>query len=200
VDRVTATLQLYLVRHGETAWSLSGQHTGVTDLGLTAHGQDESRALAPRLQRIEFNRVLVSPRLRARQTCELAGLGAASEVNTDLAEWDYGDYEGRRSADIRQERADWNIWRDGCPGGETPDDVSRRVDGLIEHLCTMQGNIALFAHGQLGCALAVRWIGLPLLEGQHFALHPASLSILGQERDQPGRRMIELWNESPGGA
>ncbi len=197
---MTATLQLYLVRHGETAWSLSGQHTGVTDLGLTAHGQDESRALAPRLQRIEFNRVLVSPRLRARQTCELAGLGAASEVNTDLAEWDYGDYEGRRSADIRQERADWNIWRDGCPGGETPDDVSRRVDGLIEHLCTMQGNIALFAHGQLGCALAVRWIGLPLLEGQHFALHPASLSILGQERDQPGRRMIELWNESPGGA
>jgi len=193
---VTAPLQLYLVRHGETAWSLTGQHTGRTDLGLTAHGEDHARALAPRLREIEFDRVLMSPSLRARQTCELAGLGARSLIEPDLAEWDYGDYEGQRSADIRKAHADWNVWRDGCPHGETPDELSARVDRLIRRLCELRDNVALFSHGQLGAALAARWIGLPLIAGQHFALHPASISILGHEPTHPGRRMIELWNET----
>ena len=189
-------LRAHLIRHGETAWSRTGQHTGRTDLGLTAHGEDEARGLAQRLRPNGFTRVLVSPRLRARQTCELAGFAPASEIEPDLAEWDYGDYEGRRSVDIRKEYPDWNVWRDGCPHGETPAEVSARADRVIAKLCTMHGNIALFSHGQFGAALAARWIGLPLIEGQHFALHPASLSILGYEPLHPDRRLIELWNET----
>jgi broad specificity phosphatase PhoE len=186
-----------LVRHGETPWSLTGQHTGVTDLGLTAHGENESRALAPRLRDSVFMQVLVSPRLRARQTCELAGLGAVSQIEPDLAEWDYGEYEGRRSVDIRRERPDWNIWRDGCPGGESPADVSARADRLIQRLCAMQDPVVLFSHGQFGAALAARWIGLDILEGQHFPLHTASVSLLGIDPHHPGRRTIGLWNEVP---
>jgi len=188
--------QVYLVRHGETVWSLTGQHTGLTDLGLTAHGEYQARRLAPRMGAIRFTHVLSSPRLRARQTCELAGLGAASETLPDLAEWNYGDYEGQRSADIRQAHPDWNVWRDGCPHGETPAEVSARADRVIARLCAMQGNIAVFSHGQFGAALAARWIGLPLIDGQHFVFHPASLSILGHDPKHPGRRVIELWNES----
>ena len=188
-------LRAHLIRHGETAWSRSGQHTGRTDLGLTAHGEDEARGLAQRLSPNGFTRVLVSPRLRARQTCELAGFAPASEIEPDLAEWEYGDYEGRRSVDIRKEYPDWNIWRDGCPQGETPAEVSARADRVIAKLCMMHGNIALFSHGQFGAALAARWIGLPLIEGQHFALRTASLSILGYEPLHPDRRLIELWNE-----
>lgn len=190
-------MKLCLVRHGETAWTLSGQHTGTTELGLTAHGEDESRALAPRLRSLDFARVLVSPRLRARQTCELSGFGAASEVEPDLAEWDYGRYEGRTSADIRRESPQWNIWRDGCPGGESPLDVSARADRLISRLGTAQGTTALFSHGQFGAALAARWIGLPLVEGLHFALHTASVSLLSIAAHHPDRRVIELWNEQP---
>jgi len=190
-------MNICLVRHGETAWTLSGQHTGLTDLGLTAHGEDESRALAPRLRALAFTRVLVSPRLRARQTCALAGFGAVSEIEADLSEWDYGRYEGRTSADIRQENPQWNIWRDGCPGGESPLDVSARADRLISRLCTVQGTVALFSHGQFGAALAVRWIGLAVSEGQHFALHTASVSALGIAAHHPDRRTIELWNERP---
>jgi len=190
-------MNICLVRHGETAWTLTGQHTGLTDLGLTAHGEDESRALAPRLRALAFTRVLVSPRLRARQTCALAGFGAASEIEPDLSEWDYGRYEGRTSADIRQENPEWNIWRDGCPGGESPLDVSARADRLISRLGTVQGTVALFSHGQFGAALAVRWIGLALVEGQHFALHTASVSELGMDPHHQDRHTIELWNEHP---
>ena len=193
---MTQLLRVHLIRHGETAWSRTGQHTGRTDLGLTAHGEDEARGLAQRLRPNGFTRVLVSPRLRARQTCELAGFAPASEIEPDLAEWDYGDYEGRRSVDIRKEYPDWNVWRDGCPHGETPAEVCARADRVIVKLCTMHGNIALFSHGQFGAALAARWIGLPLIEGQHFALHTASLSILGDEPLHPDRRLIELWNET----
>lgn len=189
-------MKVCFVRHGETAWSLSGQHTGLTDLGLTAHGEDESRALAPRLRTLAFTRVLVSPRLRARQTCELAGSGAASKIEPDLSEWDYGHYEGLRSADICRENPGWNIWRDGCPGGESPADVSARADRLIARLGTMQGTVALFSHGQFGAALAVRWIGLALVEGQHFTLHTASVSLLGIDPHHTDLRTIELWNES----
>ena len=189
-------MKVCLVRHGETVWSLSGQHTGLTDLGLTAHGEGEARALAPRLQTFDFTHVLVSPRLRARQTCELAGFGAVSELEPDLSEWDYGHYEGLRSAEIRQDNPGWNIWRDGCPGGESPADVCARADRLIARLGAMAGTVALFSHGQFGAALAVRWIGLALVEGQHFALHTASVSLLGCDPQQPDRRTIEIWNES----
>ena len=190
-------MKICLVRHGETAWSLTGQHTGLTDLGLTAHGEVESRALAPRLRSLAFTQVLVSPRLRARQTCELAGLGTASAIEPDLSEWVYGHYEGLRSADIRKDTPDWNIWRDGCPGGESPADVSARADRLIARLCELQGTVALFTHGQFGAALAARWIGLMLVEGQHFALNTASVSLLGIDPRHPDRRIIELWNELP---
>ncbi|OGA98343.1 MAG: phosphoglycerate mutase [Burkholderiales bacterium RIFCSPHIGHO2_12_FULL_69_20] len=187
-----------LVRHGETTWSITGQHTGLTDLALTPHGEAQSRSLVLRLQAMGITRVLVSPRLRARQTCELAGMGAVSEIEPDLAEWDYGDYEGRRSVDIRREDPDWNIWRDGCTGGESTTAVTVRADRLIARLAAMQGVIALFSHGQFGAALAARWIGLALIEGQHFTLHPASVSLLGIDAHHADRRVIELWNECPG--
>ena len=142
-----------------------------------------------------FTQVLVSPRLRARQTCELAGFGAASEIEPDLAEWDYGRYEGLRTADIHKENPGWNIWRDGCPAGESPVEVSARADRLIARLCTMEGTVALFSHGQFCPALAARWIGLALVEGQHFELHTASVSMLDTNPHHPDRRTIHLWNE-----
>jgi len=188
--------QVHLVRHGETEWSLSGRHTGRTDLDLTAHGEAQARTLVPVLRQIEFTHALASPRLRARRTCELAGLGRVMAVEPDLAEWDYGDYEGRRSVDIGLERPGWSVWRDGCPGGEMPADVSARADRIIARLCALQGRIAVFSHGQFGAALAARWIGLPLRAGQHLALHPASLSILGHDERHPGRRLINLWNQT----
>ncbi len=192
-------MKICLVRHGETAWSLGGRHTGSTDLALTAHGEDESRALAPRLRALAFAQVLVSPRLRARKTCELAGFGAAGRIEPDLSEWDYGRYEGLRSTDIHRQDPGWDIWRDGCPGGESPADVTMRADRLIERLCAMQGTVAVFSHGHFGAALAVRWIGLALFEGRHFALHTASVSLLGMAAHHPERRTIELWNETPPG-
>jgi broad specificity phosphatase PhoE len=156
------TVRLYLIRHGETEWSLSGQHTGRTDLPLTAQGEDEACKLLPCLSRIGFSGVLTSPLQRARRTCELAGLGAAAEIEPDLAEWHYGDYEGRLSHDIRKERPGWDVFRDGCPNGEKPNQVSDRADRLIARVCTLNGNIALFSHGQFVRVLAMRWIALSL--------------------------------------
>lgn len=189
-------LKLYLVRHGETAWSLSGQHTGSTDIPLTAQGEDEARRLAPYLRRIPFAHVLSSARQRARRTCELAGLGQAPEILQDLAEWDYGIYDGQRTADIRKDRPNWDLWNDGCPGGEMPPDVSARADRLIVYLSTLQGNVALFSHGHFGCALAARWVGLVVTDGQHFVLDPASLGILGFVPRHPEVRAIVSWNTS----
>jgi broad specificity phosphatase PhoE len=189
-------LRLYLVRHGETVWSLSGQHTGSTDIPLTARGEDEARNLAAYFERIPFTHVLTSPRQRARRTCELLRLEKPCEINQDLAEWDYGAYEGQRTVDIRKDRPKWNLWEDGCPGGEMPADVSARADRLIAYLCTLQGNVALFSHGHFGCALAVRWIGLAVREGQHFVIDPASLGILGVAPRHPEARAIVLWNAS----
>lgn len=191
-----SVVQVYLIRHGETAWSLSGQHTGRSDIPLTAHGEAQASQLLPRLAPIEFSRVFVSPRLRARQTCELAGLAQYSEIDQDLAEWDFGDYEGRLLADILATRPGWNAWRDGSPGGELPAEVSRRVDRLIERLHTLAGKVALFAHGQLGASLAARWIGLPVIDGRHFVLHTASLSILGSDAKRPDVQVIDLWNDT----
>lgn len=189
--------RVYLIRHGETAWSLSGQHTGRTDVPLTAHGEDQARELVPLLAQIQFACVLTSPRQRARRTCTLAALGPAAKTEPDLAEWDYGDYEGELTVDIRSRRPGWNVFRDGCPGGELPAAVSDRADRLITRLCTMEGNVALFSHGEFGCVLAARWIGLPVIEGQHFSIDPASLGILGVNPTHPDVRVIALWNAVP---
>ncbi len=194
---MSASLRLYLIRHGETEWSLSGQHTGRTDIPLTARGEEMARELGERLKGVAFARVLTSPRQRAVRTCELAGLGQAAGIEPDLAEWDYGDFEGKRSIDIRKARPDWVIFRDGCPGGEMPKDVSDRVDRLIARLGSLDGNVALFSHGHLGCVLATRWIGLSIIEAQHFSLDPASLSTLDSAPNHPGVRVIALWNVTP---
>ena len=190
----TSTVCLYLVRHGDTEWSSSGRHTSTTELPLTARGIAEALDLAPLLRGIAFAHVLTSPRQRARQTCELAGLGDRAAIVEDLAEWDYGDYEGRRSVDIREQRPGWNLFRDGCPHGETPAHVGRRADRLIARLRALGGNIALFGHGQFGCVLAARWIGLPIVDAQHFALGPASLSVLGHDAHHPEVAVIASWN------
>jgi broad specificity phosphatase PhoE len=190
-------LQLFLIRHGQTAWSLTGQHTGYTDLALTEQGEAEARELAPRLQNIQFSRVLSSPALRAQRTCSLAGLGSGREIDNDLREWNYGDYEGRRSIDILRDRPDWNLWRDGCPNGDTPAQVAARADQLLERLGATDGNIAMFTHGHFGAALAVRWIRLPMINGEHFPLRPAAISILGSVPDHPQVPAILMWNVAP---
>jgi probable phosphoglycerate mutase len=190
-------LSLYLVRHGETEWSLSGQHTGRTDIPLTAHGEDQARELLPWLRNIHFDHVFTSPRQRARRTCALAGLGDRAEIEPDLKEWDYGDYEGKRSFDIRKQRPGWNAFRDGCPGGEMPAQIAARADRLIARLCTMDGKVALFSHGEFGLALAARWIGLPVIDGEHFLLCTATLDILSFNPAHPEIRVIALWNASP---
>ena len=187
-------MNLYLIRHGETAWSISGQHTGRTDIPLTAQGEQDARTLAEALRAVRFSRVFTSPRQRARRTCELVGLDAAAAIEPDLVEWDYGDYEGRRSVDIRKRRPDWNLFRDGCPHGESPADVSDRADRLITQLRTLQGNIAVFSHGHFGRVLAARWIGLSVRDAQHFLLSTASLSILGYEGNSADESAIALWN------
>ena len=191
-------MSLYLFRHGQTLWSLSGRHTGITDVPLTVQGEDEARALLPWVKQIEFARVLTSPRLRARRTCELVGLSYEAENEPDLAEWDYGDYEGKLSSEIRVDRPDWNIYRDGCPHGELPAQVSDRADRLIARLCMMNGDVALFSHGHFGSALAARWIGLPIDQAQHLPLSTASLSILSCNPAHPDVRVIALWNATPG--
>ncbi len=191
-----APQKLILVRHGETAWSVSGQHTGSSDIPLTDTGIAQARGLRQRLDGMAFTQVLTSPRQRARQTCELAGLGPTATVDPDLSEWDYGAYEGRTSLDIRRERPGWNIFRDGCPGGETPQEMSDRIDGVIARLAAGGGTIALFSHGHFGCVLAARWIGAPVATGQNFLLGTASLSIFGYAPRHPGVRVIELWNDA----
>lgn len=195
---MTPPLQIYFIRHGETEWSLSGQHTGRTDLSLTPNGELMARHLAPVLSNKAFSLVLTSPRIRARATCELAELGAHAQVEPQLAEWNYGDYEGLRTTEIHATHPAWDIWEDGCPGGDMPQDVSERADQLIARLAQHSGKVALFSHGQFGRVLAARWIGLPVAQGQHFAIDPASIGILGFESAHPHRRVISLWNARPG--
>jgi len=200
---MSSPLQIYFIRHGETTWSLSGQHTGRTDLPLTPHGEEMARELEPTLKGINFSLVLTSPRLRARATCELAGLGTsdgkAVQIEPDLAEWDYGDYEGLRTVEVRKFHPGWNVWEDGCPGGEMPAEAGARADRLIARLHELTGKVALFSHGQFGRVLAARWIGLPVAQGQHLAIDPASVSILSFAKDHPRRRVISLWNATAGG-
>jgi len=189
--------QLYLVRHGQTEWSLSGQHTGLTDLPLTTHGEDQARLLAPRLGAVTFSHVLMSPLQRARSTCRLAGLDARAEITPDLAEWDYGDFEGLTSREIHKLHPDWNVYRDGGPNGETPQQIADRADRVIKRLSTLAGNIALFSHGHFGRALGARWIGLALSDAQHFTFGEASMSLLGYNPSHPDVRVISLWNLPP---
>jgi probable phosphoglycerate mutase len=195
-------VKIYLIRHGETEWSLNGRHTGFTDLPLTENGVRRAMGLRALLHGIAFTRVLTSPLQRARRTCELAGFGAAAQVDPDVHEWDYGDYEGRTSADIRAQRPGWNIFEDGCPGGESVDQISRRADGVLAGLRPVEGTVALFSHGQFLRVLASRWIDLPGSAGQHLALTTASVSILGFEHSSGDIPAITLWNagsdEDPG--
>jgi probable phosphoglycerate mutase len=190
--------QIFLVRHGETAWSLSGQHTGHTDLPLTENGERRASQLRGLLQEVKFTHVLTSPLQRARRTCELAGFGAVAQVEPDLHELDYGDYEGRTSADIRAQQPGWSMFRDGSPHGESVEKFSQRADRVLSNLRSMDGVVALFSHGQFLRALAARWIGLPVEEGQHFALDTASISILGYEHTNEEIPAITLWNAAPG--
>jgi broad specificity phosphatase PhoE len=191
---MTTPLKIYLVRHGETAWSLSGQHTGVSDIPLTPNGEAMARMLATALQGIDFTQVLTSPRLRARQTCERAGLGANAQTEPLLAEWNYGDFEGLRTAEIVKLYPAWDIWTEGCAGGESVDNIGLRAEQVIAKLRKLSGCVILFSHGHFGRVLAARWIGLPVAQGQHFALDPASVSILGFEASHPERRVISRWN------
>jgi len=185
---------LILLRHGETGWSLAGQHTGRTDIPLTACGECQARSLAQRLAEAVFARVLTSPLSRALRTCELAGFGGQAEIDADLQEWDYGQYEGQRTADIRQERPGWDLFRDGCPGGELVEVVGARADRVMARLRGTEGNVLVFSHGHGLRVLAARWLGLPAGAARHFVLSTAALSILGYEhtRDEPA---IRLWND-----
>ena len=191
---IPTPLRLYLIRHGETEWSLNRRHTGLTDIPLTANGESESGELGKHLRAIPFSHVLTSPLQRAQQTCALVGLNQVPEIEPDLVEWDYGDYEGKQSVNIRKERPDWNIFRDGCPQGEMPIQISDRADRLIARLRTLEGNIALFSHGHFGGVLATRWIGLAVDEAQHFPLGTASISILAFDSHHPTVPIIALWN------
>ncbi len=182
-----------LIRHGQTAWSLSGRHTGRTDLPLLPEGEAQSRALRPKLSHQQFTAVLTSPLLRARRTCELAGLGDRSIIDPDLCEWDYGTYDGLTTAEIRAERPGWDLFDDGAPGGETAADVGRRVDRVIERVRAVPGEVACVAHAHVLRVLAARWIGLEPVGARYFVLAPASLSSLDWEREQP---VISGWNET----
>jgi broad specificity phosphatase PhoE len=183
---------LVLVRHGATEWSASGQHTGVTDLPLSEAGRRDAERLRERLARYDFALVLTSPLARARETWELVGLGARAEVEPDLREFDYGSYEGLTSDEIRQERPGWSVWRDGSPGGETPDQVGVRADRAIARALEAGGDVALCAHGHLLRVVGARWIELPAAYGGHLALATAAVCELGYERE---RRAIWLWND-----
>jgi probable phosphoglycerate mutase len=186
---------VYLARHGETAWSLSGQHTGVTDLPLTERGERNARRLGERLKGQTFARVFTSPLQRARRTCELAGFGAVAQVDPDLVEWNYGAYEGRTTADIHRERPDWRLFRDGCPGGETLAQIGARAERVISRLRGRDGDVLLFSSGHFLRVLAARWLGLEASAGGLFFLGTASLSILGYEHDRTDP-VVRLWNDA----
>ena len=185
---------VFAIRHGETSWSLTGQHTGLTDIPLTEHGRQTASALRPILSDQVFSCVLVSPLKRARETCRLSGLEDKAIVDPDLLEWNYGQYEGLTSSQIHEMNPDWMIFRDGCPGGETPEQVGIRVDRVIARARSAGGKVALFAHGHVLRVVAARWIGLSVGDGQHFLLNTAAVSVLSYYRGSPA---IGLWNVWP---
>jgi broad specificity phosphatase PhoE len=185
---------IYLARHGETAWTITGQHTGRTDLPLTERGEDMARRLGERLEGSTFAKVFTSPLRRAVRTCELAGFGAVAQTDRDLLEWDYGEYEGRLTVDILAERPDWQLFRDGCPGGESPEQVAARADRVVQRVRSIAGDVLLFSSGHFLRVLAARWIGAQPIVGRGFMLSTASLSSLSYEHaDSPA---IRLWNDA----
>jgi broad specificity phosphatase PhoE len=184
-------VNVFAIRHGETEWSLSGQHTGTTDIPLTDNGRRLAERMRPVLARETFALVLVSPLQRACETCELTGLGAAAVIDSDLVEWNYGAYEGLTPQQIRATAPGWLIFRDGCPGGEAPDQVGARVDRVIARARAASGDVALFAHGHVLRVLAARWLGLAAGAGAHFMLDTGTLSVLGYYCDVPALR---IWN------
>jgi len=186
--------RVWLVRHGETEWSLAGRHTGRSDIPLTRQGEAQSRQVGARLQNISFARVLSSPLERARRTCELAGFGARMEPLPELLEWDYGAYDGLTSKEIRAKRPDWQLFRDGCPGGEHLKDVVTRAQRVAALLRSSPGDALVFSHGHLLRVLATCWAGIPPESGGHFSLSPASLSILGIDAHS-GDPVLERWND-----
>jgi broad specificity phosphatase PhoE len=185
---------VFLARHGETAWSLSGQHTGLTDLPLNERGEANARALATRLAGMTFSLVLTSPLMRAKRTCELAGFGRVAIDDRDLVEWNYGDYEGKRTVEILASRPGWKLFRDGCPGGESPAEIGARADRVIARVRAATGNVLVFSSGHILRVIGARWLGLPPAGGAYFLLGTASLSALTYEHDmtEPVHR---LWND-----
>jgi broad specificity phosphatase PhoE len=184
---------IVLVRHGETDWSLSGQHTSRTDLDLTERGRERALAVGRELAGRPFERVVMSPLLRARETCRLAGFGERAEIVDELREWDYGEYEGLTTPQIREENPSWNLWRDGCPGGETPEQVAQRADRVLQRLGEASGGVLVFAHGHILRVLAARWIELPVAGGARLALSAGAISELGFERET---QVVSRWNVS----
>jgi len=187
---------IYVARHGETAWTLTGQHTGRTDLPLTEAGERNARRLGERLKGLIFAKVFTSPLKRAVRTCELAGFGGVAQIDCNLMEWDYGEYEGLTGAEIRAKRPDWQLFRDGCPGGESPQQVAARADQVVREVREVQGDVLLFTSGHFIRVLASRWIGIePTVNARSFMLSTASLSALGYEQDL-SRPVIRLWNDT----
>jgi probable phosphoglycerate mutase len=183
--------EVYLLRHGETEWSRDGKHTGVTDVPLTEHGRATAARLKAALDEQKFATVLSSPLRRARQTCELAGLADQATLEPDLMEWNYGEYEGLTTKQIQQNRPGWSVFRDGCPGGETPEQVAARADRVIARIRAADGNVVVFAHGHILRVIAARWINLPVIFGEHFLLDTATLNVLGYYYDTPA---LKIWN------
>jgi broad specificity phosphatase PhoE len=186
--------KLYLARHGETAWSLSGQHTGLTDIPLTESGEQGARQLGQRLRGLAFVRVFTSPLQRAARTCELAGFGSTATTDADLVEWDYGNYEGKTSAEIHLQNPDWQLFRDGCPGGESLQDIAARADRVVGRVRAAGGDVLIFSSGHFLRVLAARWLGMDASQGKHFLVSTASLSILSYEHNMR-EPVVHLWNE-----
>jgi len=184
----------YLARHGETEWSLSGRHTGLTDLPLTTRGEQDARELGARLSRLDIVRIFTSPLQRASRTCALAGYGGCAEVDRDLVEWNYGEYEGRTTREIRASRPGWSLFRDGCPGGETLDQIGARADRVVQRVRAEPGNVLLFSSGHFLRVLAARWLNLDAASGQRFVLGTTALCALGYEHDR-SEPVIRLWNQ-----
>lgn len=188
--------RVVIVRHGETEWSAAGRHTSRTDLPLTDEGRRRAEGLASALSEWTFAAVLSSPLRRARETCEIAGFASRAEVDDDLREWGYGEYEGLTTPEIRERDPDWSLWRDGCPGGEQPSEVAARADRVLTRLGAADGDGLVFAHGHLLRVLAARWVALEAAFGARLALGAGAIGVLGHERDT---RVIEGWNHVPGG-
>lgn len=183
--------RLVIVRHGATEWSISGQHTSVTDLPLLPEGRQQAESVPPKLAEFTFSSVLCSPLRRARETCELAGFAGRAEIDEDLIEWRYGDYEGLTSPQIWEQNPRWNLWRDGCPGGESPGQLAVRADRLLQRIAGVEGDVLAFAHGHILRVLSVRWLALDVTAGAHFKLETASIGVLGHERSTP---VVERWS------